>query len=185
MKKFTILLFLFFSFVLSAGTIHAQSDISVSTDTEVRFPTEVTFNLSAENSVDITKIYLRYRLNMITTANVTSVVLLDFIPSASVQTGWIWEMRKMLGSLPPGAEIQYSWRIIDAEGAEHETGWDTVLFNDDNHSWNILTDDNVIVYWYSEDTNFAQTILDASIETLEELTRDMGIHLGESVNLYV
>jgi hypothetical protein len=122
---------------------------------------------------------------MITTANVTSVVLLDFYQAPSVQTGWTWEMKKMLGSLPPGAEIQYSWRIIDADGFEYKTEWDVVAFDDDNHTWNSLTDGNVIVYWYGEDTALAQTILDASSATLEALTRDMGIHIGEIVKLFV
>ncbi|UCG82527.1 MAG: hypothetical protein JSW38_10065, partial [Dehalococcoidia bacterium] len=108
MKKLAILFILFLSIVFFTGSVHAQNEITVSTDTEVRFPTEITFNLTAENSVDITKIYLRYKLNMITTANVTSVVLLDFYPAPIVHTNWTWEMKKMLGSLPPGAEIQYS-----------------------------------------------------------------------------
>jgi len=184
-KLLPLFLALFLLLIATLGPVQAQQGISASSTTEVQFPTELSFSLRAESAVDITQIFLRYKVNKITTVKVTSVVQLEFDPAPLVEASWTWEMKKMLGSLPPGTEIQYSWRIQDASGYQLETAWETVQFNDDRHPWDILTEGDVTLFWYRGELSFAQTLLDASNEALDRLARDTGAHLERPVAVYI
>jgi hypothetical protein len=172
-------------FIATLAPVQAQEGISALSTTDVQFPTELTFNLRAESAADITQIFLRYKVNRITTVTVTSVVQLEFDPAPLVEASWTWQMKKMLSNLPPGTEIQYSWRIQDASGYQLETAWETVQFNDDRYSWDILTEGNVTLFWYKGGSSFARELLDAANRALERLARDTGAHLERPVSVYV
>jgi hypothetical protein len=180
-----LFLALFLLLTATLGAVQAQEGISASSTTEVQFPTELTFNLRAESAVDVTQIFLRYKVDKITTVKVTSVVQLEFDPAPLVEASWTWEMKKMLASLPPGTEIQYSWRILDASGNQLETAWDAVQFNDDRHSWDILTEGDVTLFWYEGGLPFAQALLNAATEALDRLALDTGAHLERPVAVYI
>ena len=88
-------------------------------------------------------------------------------------------------SLPPGAEIQYSWRIEDAAGHELETPWKTVQFNDNRYSWKSLTEGKITLFWYEGDQSFAQELMDSANAALEKLAQDTGAHLEQAVDIYI
>lgn len=184
-KLIPLTLVLFLLIIASVGPIRAQQGISAFSTANVRFPTELIFNLTAESTVDITQIFLRYRINKITTVKVTSVVQPEFDPAPFVETSWTWKMKRMLGSLPPGAEVQYSWRIQDATGYELETDWETVQFNDQRYPWDSLTEGDITLFWYEGGMSFAQVLLDSANEALEILARDAGIYLERVVAVYI
>ena len=180
-----LFLALFLLFIATVAPVQAQDGISALSTTEVQFPTELTFNLRAESAADITQIFLRYKVNRITTVKVTSVVQLEFDPAPLVEASWTWQMKKMLSNLPPGTEIQYSWRIQDASGYQLETAWETVQFNDDRYPWDSLIEGNVTLFWYEGGLSFAQELLDAANGALDMLARDTGAHLEQPVAVYV
>jgi hypothetical protein len=88
-------------------------------------------------------------------------------------------------SLPPGAKVQYRWRIEDAAGHELKTDWETVRFDDERYSWKSLTEDEITLYWYKGDQSFAQELLDTATDTLEKLTQSTGASLEKSVDIYI
>jgi hypothetical protein len=166
------------------GTGTAQSPISATSSTEVHFPNEITFNLRAESAAPVNQAFLNYRIDSIATVVATAVVELDFDAAPVVVTSWTWEMKKMLGSLPPGTGIRYNWLIRDASGNELETAWQTVEFDDDDHPWREAVGDNVTLYWYQGDLAFGETLLAVSEEALDTLARDTGAELQEDVKVY-
>ena len=184
MKKLIIL----FPILLTLFTVvpcHAQAEeaISASYTHDIEFPTALTFSLNAESSQEISRIILRYRINMITTARVTNLVDLEFDRAEAVETSWTWDMRKY--SLPPGAEVLYSWRIEDEAGNELETEWEVVRFDDDRHSWSGLADNNLTLYWYWGPPSFSGQLMETAQETLERLGSDTGAYLDQPVKIYV
>ena len=184
MKRLAILIMvLTLSIVATFGVVQAQDDISASAAAEVRFPSEIIFELSAESTANITEIFLRYKIDSLSTVDVTSVVILEFEQAPDVETGWIWDMRKF--SLPPGAEVHYSWRIQDASGDELETDWATAEFDDDRYSWNSLTEDKVTLFWHYGEQTFAQELMDAALEALDTLAQDTGAFLEQPVEIYI
>jgi hypothetical protein len=164
---------------------HAQEGISASYDAQVSFPTEIVFNITAASPDDITDIYLRYRVDEITTVRVTTVVQPVFDHAPQVETAWTWQMKKSLTSLPPGARVYYSWKIEDAAGRAFETPWEMVRFNDDRYSWNELTQGNITLYWYKDDLSFAQALLSAADGALDRLAADAGVTLQRPVSAYI
>ncbi len=51
-----------------------------------------------------------------------------------VDAEWTWEMLQS-GSLPPGAQLWWRWRITDANGDETVTDTKTATWLDDTHKW--------------------------------------------------
>ena len=75
MKRFVLILLILLLFLaVVPGTSQAQEAISASYDTNIEFPTALTFSLNAESSADITQIILSYKIRQITTVTVISEV---------------------------------------------------------------------------------------------------------------
>lgn len=166
------------------GTGTAQNPISATSSAEVHFPNEITFNLRAESPAPINQAFLNYRIDSVATVEATAVVDLDFNPAPVVVTSWTWEMKKMLGSLPPGTGIRYNWLVRDASGNRLETAWQNVEFNDDDHPWREAVGDNVTLYWYEGDVAFGETLLAVAEDALDTLARDTGAALQQDVDVY-
>jgi hypothetical protein len=95
-------------------------------------------------------------------------------------------MRKMLtASLPPGAEVLYSWRLQDASGFEFESSWESVIFDDERYSWKSISDEYITLFWYEGGLSFAQDLLDTANEVLQRLSDDAGASLEHPVKIYV
>lgn len=183
-KKLVFLFLAFFLFLAVAPSWgQAQEEISASYTTDIKFPTSLTFSISAKSTTDIDQIILRYKINEITTVSVTSEIDLQFNTAPTVKTSWEWDMRK--ASLPPGAEVQYSWRIEDAAAHEFVTTWETVRFDDSRYHWKGLTEDKMTLFWYEGDQSFAQGLLDAGNATLQKLARDTGAYPEQAVKVYI
>jgi hypothetical protein len=184
MKRFALILLILSLFLaVVPGISQAQEAISASYDTNIEFPTALTFSLNAESSADITQIILSYKISQLTTISVTSEVEPQFDTGPKVETSWQWDTQG--NSLPPGAEIQYSWRIEDAAGHELETPWETVQFNDNRYHWKSLTEGNISLFWYDGDQSFAQELMDSASEALNKLAQDTGAHLEQAVDIYI
>ncbi len=184
MKKFVLILLVFLlSLAVVPGTSQAQETISASYDTDIAFPTALTFSLDAESSADISQIVLSYKIGQITTISVINEVEPQFDTGLEVETSWEWDMSTV--SLPPGAEVQYSWRIEDAAGNEIETPWETVQFNDDRYPWKSLTEGKITLSWYKGDQSFAQELMDSANAALGKLAQDTGAHLEQAVDIYI
>lgn len=150
---------------------------------QTNFPESLTFNMEIDSSHKITDIELRYQINKVTTASVITSITPDFTPENHVLASWSWDTRK--SSLPPGAEINYQWFIMNTAGDELETELATFVFEDSRHNWNELFEANVRLLWYKGDTDFAQELMSAAQETLEMMAQDTGAELEKTVQLYI
>ena len=74
------------------------------------FPETATFQLSVDHPVDITSIALEYGNKQETCGEVVAKAFPQFTPGRQVDAEWTWEMLQS-GSLPPGAQIWWRWRI--------------------------------------------------------------------------
>jgi hypothetical protein len=166
-------------------TILAQGEITViSSDTEMQFPSTITFSLEVEAASDIADIDLVYRKSGESLIPVSSRVDVDFIPGQLVAASWIWDMLET-GGLPPGTEIDYWWLIEDAAGHELQTSPVTIAFDDLSHDWQSLASDHVTIFWYEGDLSFVQDIVDAADEALERLAGEIEATLAQPVKIYI
>lgn len=160
-----------------------EGELSVTYDCDVDFPGSLTFNVTAESSAPITRIVFCYRIDKISSVEVTSFVDVDFYQAPVVEASWTWDMRKY--SLPPGAEVQYRWRVEDGSGADLISDWESVRFEDDRYEWKEMGGGNVTLFWYRGGQAFCHDLMEAAEEALNTLNSDTGASLEEPVRVYV
>jgi len=171
--------------LLSPVSVQAQDGLSIlDSSVQIDFPAHLDFSLSARNDIDITDIRLRYNIDRVSYAQITSEVYIDFVPDTEVDVNWSWDMRRT-GGLPPGAVIEYWWVVLDARGKKMETKPAIVEFDDLRYSWQILMEGKVTLYWYEGDRHFAAELMEAAQHALARLAEDTGAQLETPVDIYI
>jgi len=167
------------------GLIRAQNELSIlDSSAQVEFPFTLRFDLSAESDVDITDIRLRYRVERMSFAPVTSEIYVEFVPASVVSISASLELVK-IGGLPPGSSVEYWWAVADARGSEVITAPALVLFDDNRYAWQSLTEGKVTLYWYYGDEPFARELMATVQEALGRLYDYTGAALEKPVKLYL
>jgi hypothetical protein len=170
--------------LLTPTVVHAQENISVlDSSTENHFPTALVFKLKVESPSDITEIRLNYQVEKMNFAKVISEAWPEFIPSPSVETQWIWDMRN--SSLPPSAVVRYWWIIENKSGSKLITPVTTIRFTDNRYSWQSLSSGKLTLYSYESNQSVAQELLTAALQAIDKLAADTGVHLEDPVDLYI
>jgi len=170
---------------LIPGLVQAGGGLTI-LDSSARpeFPHRLTFSLSAESDVNITDIRLRYRVERIGFARVTSEVYIGFAPTNTVNIDWPLDMVK-IGGLPTGSSLDYWWTVEDARGDRVETAPARVNFDDTRYSWQSLTEGKVTMCWYEGDQSFAQELMATAQQALARLAEDTGAELEKPTKLYI
>ncbi len=184
-KKLVSLIIVLCLMALLAPPVFAQSGITVTKSaTQLNFPMDVTFKVSARSNALITEIRLHYSVEQLGFADVTAEALLAFAPSTAVDAEWKWDMRQS-GGLPPGTVINYWWTVKDGAGATVQTNREQVTFDDARFSWQAITADMITLYWYEGSKSFAQEILTTAQDAVARLATDTGAYLKEPIRLYI
>lgn len=184
-KKLVSLIIVLCLMALLAPPVFAQSGITVTKSaTQLNFPMDVAFKVSARSNALITEIRLHYSVEQLGFADVTAEALLAFAPSTAVDAEWKWDMRQS-GGLPPGTVINYWWTVKDGAGATVQTNREQVTFDDARFSWQAITADMITLYWYEGSKSFAQEILTTAQDAVARLATDTGAYLKEPIRLYI
>ncbi len=171
--------------VLSPALAQAQGELSiVASSAEADFPLLMTFSLSARSNVEITDIRICYSVERTSFADVFTEAEVDFVPDTTVDVSWNLEMVR-LGGLPPGAVINFWWKIEDADGASLETEPTSARFEDTRYEWTSLTEGQITLYCYQDDEDFVNELMDSAQSALARLAEDTGAELERPVRLYI
>jgi len=180
-KKFALLVLGLVLLAMLAPAILAQEGIIVTADThEYSFSEQIVFRLVAESSSEINEITLIYRIGG---APVTNLAHPEFSPAKRVEAEYAWRLQR--GEIPPGSDIEYSWRIQDAAGNALGTEPVTFTYMDDRFTWQSLTEGKVVLYWYDADRAFGQRLLDSAVASLARLEENVGVELEKPVKVIV
>jgi hypothetical protein len=156
----------------------------VSDRASLYFPEKVTFKVEVKGEADIEQIVLEYGVDHLTCGEVVAKAFPDFEPSQEVKTQWAWEMRQS-GSLPPGVEIWWRWRVKDAGGDELLTDKQTVVWLDVMHDWRSVSGDSITVHWYVGDRAFGEDLRVTAVEALAYIEESMGLTPDGPIDLYI
>ena len=187
MRKLGILALVLCLFLalLSPVLVQAQGELTiVDSSAQVEFPDKLNFTLSAHSDVNITDIRLHYQVDRMSFARVTSEVYIEFVPAASVEVDWTWDMRKT-GGLPPGSGVLYWWTVENARGDRVGTAPVEIEFSDNRYPWRSLTEGKVTIYWYQGDDSLAQELMTAAHQALNRLAEDTGAELEKRIKMYI
>lgn len=150
---------------------------------EASFRDHLTFNLSAESTAaDIVEVYLVYQVVGQIAASRNRA---EFTPGKTIEAEFELDQTKPENYMPPGTELEYWWRIIDADGNELETEKQSLLYLDERHDWQTLENDRLTLYWYEGDESFGQAMFERANQALDTLENDAGITLEKPIKIFV
>ncbi len=185
MRKFLIVFLLSLS-LLGLTPASASSLPGVTSDEiTLDFPDSATFRVALTSDVDIASIVLEYGNAQQTCGEVVAKAFPQITPGKTVEAQWTWEMRQS-GSLPPGAQLWWRWRITDLNGQESVTERQTATWIDDTHNWKTMQNgDFVRLHWYEGDQAFASDLAIAAAEGLKFNETQSGLKADAPIDIYV
>ena len=194
MRKSIITLFLNCSLLIgtSAFSSHHSSVISEAiqwTKNEIvlNFPESARFQAAFTSDADITSIVLEYGNEQQTCGEVIAKAFPQFVPGKTAEAEWTWEMRQS-GSLPPGAQLWWRWRVTDANGQETVTETKTATWLDDVHNWQTMNQgesESVRLHWYEGNQSFAADLANAAEEGLRFNETQSGLKAEAPIDIYI
>ncbi|MBC8265230.1 MAG: hypothetical protein H8E47_14035 [Anaerolineales bacterium] len=180
-RRFALLVLTLVLLTRASPLVLAQEGITVIADAhEYSFSEQIVFRLTAESGSEINDITLIYRTG---SALVTNSAYPEFSPAKQVEAEHVWRLQR--GEIPPGSDIEYSWRIKDAAGNTLETELATFTYMDDRFTWESLAEGKIILYWYDADQTFGRELLSSAVESLARLEENVGVELEKPVKIIV
>lgn len=151
----------------------------------LNFPETATFQLSITNDVEITSIVLEYGNEQQTCGDVIAKAFPQFTPGTSVEAEWTWEMRQS-GSLPPGAQLWWRWRVTDASGNEAVTETQTATWLDDDRNWQTVSNGDFLrLHYYEGDQAFIADLAKAAYSGLLFNETQSGLKADSPIHIYI
>ena len=172
--------------LLTVSPAQAASAAEVTQNEAVlNFPETATFRLSVTNNVEITSVVLEYGNEQQTCGEVVAKAFPQFTPGKTVNAEWTWEMRQS-GSLPPGAQLWWRWRVTDADGNETVTDTETATWLDDIHNWKTINNGDILrLHYYEGDQAFISDISKAAYNGLQFNETQSGLQAASPIHLYI
>ncbi len=185
MRKLTFAILLSLSFLTITPAF--ASPLPNVTDNKIilNFPESATFHATITSDAEITSVVLEYGNEQQTCGEVVAKAFPQFTPGKTVDAEWIWEMRQS-GSLPPGAQLWWQWRITDATGNETLSEKATATWLDDDHSWQTMQNgDYLKLHWYKGDAAFASELAQAAHDGLVFNETQSGLKADAPIDIYI
>ena len=169
------------------GQESAQPDPSeiqiVSEKVDSKFPDNVTFNIAAVGPDPIDEV--RVFLKPLGTERSTYGYL-DIVPGREVDGEYVMDTGIGPNHRPPGTVIRYSYEIRDMAGRVLQTEDREYLYLDESLEWKFVASDDgfITVYYYGDFVEKrAQTVLEATQQTVEEMGRVLDVALEEPIKV--
>ncbi|RMF05717.1 MAG: hypothetical protein D6768_00725, partial [Chloroflexi bacterium] len=161
----------------------AQDPIQVDENTwDGNFRDYLTFSLEAHSSAEITDVDLFYR---IVGQIATSRNKAKFTPGNTVSAQFTIDQTEPGNYMPPGTDVEYWWKITDADGNELKTEKQTLTFLDNRHNWQTRQNDRLTLYWYEGGDSFGDALFERANEALDTLETDIGISLENPIKIFI
>lgn len=161
--------------------IFAQSPIQI-TEQKINgwFRRSMSAQLRAENQVEITNIEFFYRTSL---EAVTLKDEVEFEPDTEVRVSY--NLNRLSFSLPPGAEIEYWWRLTDADGNTLKTEPALYLVQDNRYEFKTLDNERLTVYWYNGSQAFGQALFQQANKALDRLEQDLAVTVERPIKVFI
>lgn len=160
--------------------VRADQSIQVTENSyKVDFSKSIVFRLAAQAAAGIKEVTLYYRRS----GEIVTVKVPIPVQAGQTTFSYTWELES--GDLPPGARIEYEWRVVDAAGAQLKTDAQSFDYSDDRFTWKTMQDAEIVLHWYGSDEAQARRLLGYATQSLARLQDQMGIAPQKPVQIYV
>jgi hypothetical protein len=185
MRKLIITLFLSFCLIVVTSAFASLALSVTNNEIILNFPESATFRATFTSDSDITSVVLEYGNEQQTCGEVVAKAFPQFTSGETVEAEWTWEMRQS-GSLPPGAQLWWRWRITGANGQETVTETKTVTWLDDVHNWQTMNNgDYLRLHWYEGGQSFATDLAKSAHDGLLFNETQSGLKAEAPIDLYI
>ena len=161
----------------------AQEGITVTDQSaDFEFRDHLTFNLSAEGPVEISDVDLFFRVvgQLATSRNAA-----EFTPGTSIEAEFVYDQTDVGNYFPPGTELEYWWKVTDADGNEFKTERERLTYLDNRYPWQTMENERLTLYWYEGSDDFGQALFDRANVALDTLESDIGIALEDPIKIFI
>ena len=166
--------------IAQAAYVQIDDSTVIANEAIVSYPEKVTFRLQLDPSVTIVDASLTYDVEQVSCLDVSSQVPVE-VDGDTLE--WEWVMIRS-GNPPPGATMWWEWNLTDDQGQTYTTPRQSLTFRDDRFNWRTVQEDGVTLHWYAGDA-VGPLLLEAAVDGLQLLEKDMGIELQEAVEFYI
>jgi hypothetical protein len=133
-----------------------------STEISNSYPESVTFQIAAASTAGaITSVEFNLRVRG---ASSTLVEPAEFTPGSQTIAHYTWATLRR--GIAPGTPAEISWTVRDDAGNALTTEPEQVIILDSRFTWQMLESDDIALWWYAGDEEFAQHIFDSATEAL-------------------
>ena len=165
----------------SVGLAQAQEPIEATIDATLlpEMPRRSSFTLEATSTAG-ELIEARVFFQPIgSSARVSEPVQFEPAPSISLEHEW----QMQLNSIPPGANIEYFWRLTDSAGNTFDTPKQTFVAFDPRFEWQTMEDEELAISWYDGGQAWGQEMFDTGKQALVQLEEALGSNVTRQVRL--
>lgn len=151
--------------------------VEVSTETEVEFPQGMRFAAEIpmpQADAEVETVQLLYRIASDPTLNLEIVPAEDVAVDAGVVRIDTF-VDFLTGFVPLGVELTFSWEVILADGSVITTADEATQWRDARFDWEMMSTDQVRLYVYDTDDDFAEMMLEESQATIDALESTYGL----------
>ncbi len=86
--------------------------------------------------------------------------------------------------LPPGVTMEYRIEVLDSKGNVHESEPSQIVLTDSRFEWETVSGGGVTVYYHGPVSSRADSLLDASLQTIQNMAPVLGIPFeGAPINV--
>jgi hypothetical protein len=128
--------------------------------------------VTGASALPIKNITLEYGTSKRSIVDEVTRVKPEFGTGTSINTSYIWEMKKT-GSIPPGTGIWYRWKFTDDNGRNYTTPRQTAVFEDVRFSWEVEKDENMDIYWHDQENTMILDLVSGLDDRLSRIDLDV------------
>jgi hypothetical protein len=170
---------------LTPVAAQGQGTITVSNSTaKMNFPLNLEFSSQIKSGSNITDVRLRYQIQQMSFAQVTSEAYISTAPSNTKNAVYSLDMRKV-GGLPPGTYLDYWWVVKDSSGTAIQSQPVQFQINDNRYKWQNLAQGKINLFWYQGNDSFSQDLMSSAQKALTQLQTNTGASPDKVINIYI
>jgi oligopeptide transport system substrate-binding protein len=171
--------FLNFSPVRQADSVLFTGDIAT-----ISFPNTIDFTTTISSNDEVAAVEFLYGTDERTCSDVQAMSLPQFTPGKLVTAKWQWDMRNS-GSLPPGTQVWWQWKVVTKGGETVTSEKKTVTWLDSVHPWKVAEKDSVRVHYYQINSQQADELVTTALDAIQRLEADTGMTPSGTVDLFM
>ena len=162
-------------------TAAAQDGIRLlSSDVESRFPQGIFFQVAIAAPAPVTEITLQYR---VLGESVSRYNTFEFESARSAEAELLVRTDTADRYIPPGAEIEFFFDVVDADGNRTATAPQTFTLLDPRFEWSRIDGDRASILYYRGAEGLAQDVLETSEDTLDRMGALLDVQVEEPLKL--